>query len=417
LGLPEMTTTAQRADWWAFLVDTEGAYAKEMRNYVRKDLKTHALIMDTQMSYGNPGSFKREADSDFADDHAYWQHPNFPGSAWDFRHWDIRNTPMTASLAAGEGGEFATLAANRVAGKPYTITEYSHPAPSDYQAEMYPLFATFAALQDWDGIFQFDFGDYGRGDPHTHIQGFFGMQGNPAKEALAPAAAVLFRNGLIAPIASKATLHLPPTAPYGMLEAKAIWRTLSNNNVPDLFSHRLETLIDPLAKSPKVVLTKVAGRQFVKVITGHAGPQFVAFSDYAVVATGFLGGQTIECGPVRMDVPEFGNNFASLMLVSLDGKPIAKSERLLLSVIGKAENTAMVWNATRTSVGAYWGRGPALAEGIPIHLTIAGSALRHAYGLDAAGARERDAPVSVVDGNATFSFGPDLQTVWYELAP
>ena len=93
---------------------------------------------------------------DFVDAHAYWEHPQFPRRQWDMTDWEIPNTPMVDDPA---GATLWGLAATRVAGKPFTVTEYNHPAPNDWQAECMPMIATYAALQDWDGVFLFDYVD------------------------------------------------------------------------------------------------------------------------------------------------------------------------------------------------------------------------------------------------------------------
>ena len=42
-------------------------------------------------------------------------------------------------------------------GKPFTVSEVNEPFPSDYEAEMIPLLASYGAFQDWDGIFIYAF--------------------------------------------------------------------------------------------------------------------------------------------------------------------------------------------------------------------------------------------------------------------
>jgi hypothetical protein len=113
----------------------------------------------------------RESFNDFVDMHAYWQHPNFPGRPWDSANWNIRNTPMVEDKA---GGNLARLGIYRVAGKAYTVSEYDHPVPSHYAAEMFPMMASFAAAQDWDGLFQFDWG--GTDSDSRRITGLRGCQ-------------------------------------------------------------------------------------------------------------------------------------------------------------------------------------------------------------------------------------------------
>ena len=45
------------------------------------------------MGYGGLSSLGREASMEFADNHAYWQHPSFPHQSWDAKDWIIPNTP------------------------------------------------------------------------------------------------------------------------------------------------------------------------------------------------------------------------------------------------------------------------------------------------------------------------------------
>ena len=72
------------------------------------------------------------------------------------------------------------LALERLLRRPHTVTEYNHPAPNDYRAECVPMLAAFAGLQDWDGIFQFDYGSQPSDWRDARIQGFFQMVTDPA---------------------------------------------------------------------------------------------------------------------------------------------------------------------------------------------------------------------------------------------
>jgi len=156
LDIPSYGIVAEKRDWVAFLADTEKSYADNMRLYLRNTLKIHANVICSQVSYGGLTGLSREASSDFTDNHAYWQHPSFPHRAWDSSDWAIPNTAMVTDLANGGEGTLGGLAAYRVAGKPYTVSEYNHPAPNDYRADTDLVLSTFAAFQDWDAIYLFD---------------------------------------------------------------------------------------------------------------------------------------------------------------------------------------------------------------------------------------------------------------------
>ena len=56
-----------------------------------------------------------------------------------------------------EGGTLGDLAVARPSGKPYTVSEYDLPAPSDYAAEMWPMLAAVASFQGWAGLYHYTF--------------------------------------------------------------------------------------------------------------------------------------------------------------------------------------------------------------------------------------------------------------------
>ncbi len=109
-------------------------------------------------------------------------------------------------------------------------------------------------------------------------------------------------------------------------------------------------------------------------------------------------------------------NFAALTLSAVDGKPMDQSQSLLLTAVGTVENTAMVWNKERTSLGTKWGTGPTLAEGVPAAITVrtvmTGVTV---YALDATGKRLGIVASKLGGGAVTFAIGPEYKTLWYEI--
>src|SRR5207245_3294859 len=119
---------AAQRDWIRFLWQTEEAYWKGMAAFLRGKIGTHSLIIGTQLRYS---PFPVLADMDVMDDHAYWQHPTFPGKKWDAENWVVKNMPMAGDPS---GGTIPRLALGRVAGKPFIVSEYNHPAPNTYSS-------------------------------------------------------------------------------------------------------------------------------------------------------------------------------------------------------------------------------------------------------------------------------------------
>jgi len=94
------------------------------------------------------------------------------------------------------GGTLPRFGQHRVDGMPLTISEYDHPAPSFFVAEMFPMLNSFSAFQDYDGIYHF-----ATGAPHNtgKIENFFHTSGHPLKQVFIPAGAVMFSMGAVKP--------------------------------------------------------------------------------------------------------------------------------------------------------------------------------------------------------------------------
>ena len=437
VDIPASALKPQHDDWIAFLADTERDYADEMRGYLKNTLHVHANVICSQISWGGLTGLNREANSDFADNHAYWQHPVFPHKQWDPNDWNIPNTPMVADLAAGKGGTFRDLAEYRVAGKPYTVSEYNHPAPNDYRAETLPELATFAAFQDWDAIYLFDYGAYGTNAQNDRINNYFGIGSDPAKTAFLPAAAMIFRAGEVtvkpANLTIPVAVFLTP-ADLNNRTASTAWK--NSFGLPDCLVQQLyidvisnEKQIVPVSPTAKPLPhglpngvrhlsgsaadSAIAIQSPLSVSTPASGAQYQAVSPAAQSVVGYVGGQTVALGANTLAFPAFGNNFAAVTLTAMDRKPTAQSGKLLLTLVGKVENQGMGWNADRTSVGDQWGQGPTVAEGIPATVSLKTDGPRTVWALDGTGAHSQRVPATYASGVLTFTVGPQFKTLWY----
>ena len=411
VAAPTHTQSSPRGlAWTRFLAETERAYATGMRGFLKKELGVAAAIIDTQASYGGIAGAYRESSSDFVDMHAYWQHPRFPGRQWDQANWVIPNTPMVDDR---NGGNLAQLAVYRVADKPFTVSEYDHPAPSHFTAEMFPMIASFAAIQDWDGLYQFDWG--GTDSAVRQISGFFALQQHPAKLAFLPAAALMFRRGDV-PVAS-GTARL--TIPTGQVEPL----TADNVSLPeawkhaglatrDTLSHRLELRFTPGG----TMAAKISDAAASPVAWDAAAGLYTVDAPATMAVVGRCPGKSITLAGARFDVQANPRNFAVLTLTAADGKPVARSARLLLTAVGNVENTAMGWNADHSSVGRQWGQAPTLCEGISAKITLTtGAQAAKVHVLDGTGARTGEVPAALQHGQLTFDIGPRFKTLWYEI--
>lgn len=396
--------------WTRFLAETERAYTDGMRDFLKKDLGVEAAIIDTQASYGGIAGTYRESCNDFVDMHAYWQHPSFPGRPWDGANWNIRNTPMVADPS---GGNLARLGFYRVAGKAFTVSEYDHPAPSHYAAEMFPMIASFAALQDWDGLFQFDWG--GTDSDARRITGYFALQQHPAKLAFLPAAALMFRRGDVEAARGTARLTIPAAQAEELtadnVSMSEAWEK-AGLATGEMLTHRLELRFAPGGKLEAEV-SKQAGST---VAWDAEAGLYTVNAPAAKAVVGRCTGRTTKLDGAEFDVKANPHNFAVLTLNAADGQPLARSGRLLLVAAGNVENSGMGWNADHTSVGTQWGRAPTLCEGIAARITLStGAKSAKVHALDGAGARAGEVPESLSGGRLSFDIGPRFKTLWYEI--
>ena len=415
--LPGEPTSRQWADWIAFLAATDRAFAEEMRAFLRDELHVKAPIVCSQVNFTGITAIDRERSMDFADTHVYWQHPVFGGSDWNRANWSIANSPMLATFGPRRFGELGNMAYLRVAGKPYSVSEYDHPATSDFVCEMYPELAVFACRQNWDAVYAFDLGSYGTRNPDGRISTYFDQINHPAKWSLAPFATRVFRAGLVPPADDIAELRPGNPVWAEAMHLDMLWAKFNPDKPFDFLNCRLQVNDRPTASKTSFRYTSKMGgfQQPARLIQAPQGHVFTAAAPQAAVATGFLGGANVVAGPLHVACPRFGRDFATVAAVALDGRSLATSKRVLVTVVARAENQEMKWNAARTSVGTDWGHGPTIAERVPATIELAASGPRTVYALKPDGTRARKVKTAFRNAILSFAVSPKDNTLHYEL--
>ncbi len=423
----DKATETQKEMLWSFLVDTEMAYAREMTGYFKNDLMIHALLCESQAYYSGVAGVIRESETaDFIDMHAYWEHPDFPGQSWSSTDWLIRNSSMVSNR---EGGTLLWFAQHRVAGMPLTISEYDHPAPTFYCAEMFPMLNSLAAFQDFDGIYHFTF------DPPydgRRIDNFFSSAGHPLKQVFVPVGASLFRMNAIKPGLHTVQLELPPEALTEKLVRYGDKLFLHESNMKNLWNEAGAP--DALViLHPMNVNTKGKDFRLSEPVEKPAGPWisetgeitwdnrdssravYTVNAPAAKAAVGYIGGKQFNLGNVTIAMDTTPFNWAVITVTALDGKPLESSGRILLVAAGRVENSGWKWNQDKTSVGGDWGNAPTRAEGIPALLTFREMDDFHVRVLDPAGNPGPEVPVRIRRGDQSFGIGAQYETLWYIL--
>jgi len=411
------TLSVQR-DWVRFLWDTERHFWNNMRSFLKVNLLAKSLIIGTQVSY-SPSEI--QADLDVLDDHAYWQHPSFEGSAWDPDNWTIKNLSMAG---AADGGTIPRLALGRVIGKPYICSEYSHPAPNTYSSESLLLLAAYAGLQDWDGILAYDYSKRQDAWSQPGVTNFFDIDRHTTKMATLPVAGALFVRGDVQ------STRVPTVACASLKDTLERVRTsgprlrAGDLGLP-LFTS-LETAIgiapcdtrpvthdQPDARSPfhdrrdQLSWASDSGKGVVTIDTprSKAVIGFVSTHPYVLGDVTITPGNTIQ-------------GWAAITVTVMEGNTFTTARRILVTATGYSQNIDALWTSTdRTSLGRHWGSGPMVVEGIPVSITLPYNSAGEttASSLDPSGHHQVTVPVEVIDGRRRVQLTADYHTIWYAL--
>jgi hypothetical protein len=377
-----------RADYAQFLRATERANVAKLAAFVRHDVGLHSMLINTQASFGGLAGVLREAEvSDFVDVHGYWDPPRSDGGS--VPRWSIQNTTQ---VTAPDAGTLGVMASYRVFGKPFTVSEYAMPAPNDYAAEMFPLLVGIAGLQDWDAVFAFAYADQKRDYEPARINGVFDIAGHPSKLGFVTMAASAFRRGLVAPGLGRVELSVPeqPSAlPYAENALPNLWR---ENGVPQTAAvlRQLGITIRPgtgdISASYALHVSGALGSDTGELLWDNEGAhaRFSIDAPALKLVCGTVANSLLKFSGVSFEFHDFSPGFACATLLSLDPQPIANARRLLLTVMGRAENAHQAQSRNTGSVGPL-GAGPALTQFVPVTVTLPRDAWR-ADALDATGA-------------------------------
>jgi hypothetical protein len=412
-------TLAAQRDWNHFIYDTEAAYWPGMSKFIKGDLKARSLVLGSATGFS---PWPIQAMLDVVDAHSYWQHPHFPGRAWDMDNWTLKNESMAG---APDGGALTTLAMRRVAGKPFIVTEYNHASPNTYSSEGFLEVCALAALQDWDGIFAFAY-SHRLNDWNTgRITSFFDIDQHPTKMATLPAALAMFYRADVRPpehdsVVANVTFQTAlesirkgsswvEARAYG-IEREQMFQEPVGMRLGTMDSVVSQSIIDDAGKNTKgepEFLWDTARRRMV-----------VKSSRTVAVVGKVTAGETIESHGVKITPGATMQDWATITLTAFDGDSLEQAGRILVTATGYAGNVGMKWkDAAKTSVGTNWGQGPSVVEGIPMTISIPSKHLLKAWMLDERGQRKNSIPVHKgSDGVTVIELSPEQKTLWWELA-
>jgi hypothetical protein len=351
---PQTGYKAKRlADQLEFLGETMRSFNREIARYLREDLGCKQLI--------NAGNWKT-ADEVLLNDVERWSYTvgdvisvnryftgihNGPRAGWS---WDAGDTFTHATALLDPRS--LPLNMKQVAGFPNVIGESGWIAPSKYQTEGPFLTAAYGSLTGIDTLIWQSIGD---GDEWQNSANGKWHQGTPQTVGQFPAAALMFRQGYIkkgAPVVQEERTMADLWNRRDPLVAEDKSFDPNRDSGSSGAQNKLRSEVNPLAFLVGPVQVKYGGdpknnsianlKPFLdenaKTIRSNTGEIRLDYSrglctvdtPRAQGVTGFLNKvPTITLTDVTL---RSANEYATLNVVSMDGKPIKQSGKLLVQV-------------------------------------------------------------------------------------
>lgn len=149
-GIYSEKLAAERGEtFYRFLAERQYAVMAEQIRFLREELGVGALL--TNLNNNASPSLQPFRDTlPLLDAHIYHDHPSFPMNNWK-PPVAYSQTSDIANYAAAMRGSMPV----RIPGKPLIVTEINYCYPNRFRSEMGAVAGAYSALQDWDGLYRF----------------------------------------------------------------------------------------------------------------------------------------------------------------------------------------------------------------------------------------------------------------------
>ena len=442
-----------RMDWAEFLWYLDYNYFTEMYSYLKNELGVKALIIGTQSAWG--GTPNILANLDAIDAHHYWRYPVGSGNNWYVLNDAMVNNPRSNTISQ--------LALRSVLGKPFTISEYNHPAPNMYRPEGFVLLAAYAAFQDWDAIMPYSYGPYTSGHialaswNSTRMRGTLDFDQDPARMALMLTAHMLFVRGDVSPAKQVVGVKMTKGDEIRLVATlrAGAWNMPSGTllDVPYYVPlvHRAAVVVDNITTpisyiSPSEVpppeggIIKSDTEELIWDCSDVDRCVFIVNTLRSIVLTGFLGDRRFTFGNITIEVKDtLLGGWATIAMHVVEGSSFADAKRILVLTIGVSLNSNMPIykfdtkqklfttsvNLTKDLLSSLygvkisnfgnWGSGPTIVEGINATITISTKRSVSTWILNNVGRKLRPITVLTQGGSKVVELRGVYSTIWYEL--
>ncbi len=398
-----------------FKMAVQESYYREMIQLMR-DIGVKIPITGTNWGINVANALTQKV-TDFDDSHQYFY-------GWNWGEFEKGNDPRP--LVSQDSSFFSHLALNCSPDRPFFVSEWDVPWPNEYRADSSLLMAAIGALQGWSGYTIHTYMYATRRDQQVigkeinastisnvpYREGIFATWNDPAKFGLFYHAALILRRGDVARAQKNLAIdaqNLLDTS--GGIPALAL--TPEQHKVGLVFDGQKHAA-DELVSSSTQVVAKAAGE--VRADTGEISRNWargIGRIDTAATQCvyGFLGQagrQKTRDLEVTVD-----NEYAVIALSSLTEAKISSSDNLLLTTVGRAENTGFMLNDDKTKV-LDTGRPPIQVEVIKAKISLqTDQANLTVWSIGPEGFFTGRIPSEYQDGKLSFQLGETCRSIYY----
>ncbi|MGQ9609283.1 MAG: hypothetical protein ACUVWN_08270 [bacterium] len=381
-----------------FLHEIQREYYNEMHDYLRS-IGVKVPMTGSNWSQ-NTALLSSLTVNDYTDSHSYWDHPS---------NSKFSNRPMIGSI----GNVFAWLSFNRIYGKPFFVSEWDQPWPNEWRAEHPLAMSAIAAFQGWNGLTVYTY-RHSTSIPIDYLSGAFETFNDPARFGLFYHAALIFRRGDVAVGNENIIINVPE---------KDVFKNLNPWNMPALLAtaekHKLAmSLSEDSAGNRYKYDQQIVDTSLGYVISDtnqlyRNWKERIGTTDtaYTKTAYGFIGEkETIQMNGLKLSIK---TPFATVAVSSLTDMPIEESNKILLTAIGRAENTGFKYNIFHTQM-LDRGKGPILIEPIEAQIELKNSVMNlSVWAIGPDGTRIKKIKSEKENGYLKFDIGKNAGTMYY----
>lgn len=387
-----------------FKTELQATYFARMHSHLRS-LGVKIPITGTNMGH-TPCNMKTHAEMDFTDDHAYLFH-----GKW----MEFEKTFQSPSISLCEEPYLAHCVLSSYADKPLFISEWDMPWPNEFRAESVIYNAAIGCLQEWAGFaihtyaYVSDLSDVKRlgcevSSPKIgntpYRTGLYSTWNDPAKFGLFYHAALITRRGDVSPAGEALTVC--PISPHEYNWKGAYLHFEEHRVDTDLSFSRFE---ERPKEEMSLQLRSDTGELFRDRENGFG------YVDTAKTKCfyGLLGGKRLPAlSGMRV---ECRSDFAVIALSSLTNEDLPHSDNLLLTAVGRVQNTGFTTDGDRmTSIGSSPVMADAIRATVEIDTEVEDLVV---WAIGAEGFYIGTVPTERENGKLRFTIGEESRSIYY----